>query len=81
MWTKLARWELDRLAVIEVCVDELLSTIDRHGGDEDVHRAAATISHWLDANMLTTLGAERRYSTLKTVRDALNAAYPSPTTT
>lgn len=77
MFRKLAAWELERATVIEICIDELASMIERHEAvDTERHIALAELSQWLHTNLLETLGPERRYHMLKRVRDELQDAFP-----
>lgn len=76
----LANWEIERLTAAEVCIDELMATLERHGLKEPTtHSKLMDLSDWLDTLLLDAQGAERRYETLKSTRDRLDAAFPAPT--
>ncbi len=77
---RLAEWELDRVTAAEVCLDELMATLERHNVNFDgMHGKLADLSDWLDNLLLDAQGPERRYETLRGARDKLDAAFPAPT--
>lgn len=76
---RLSRWELERLTAAEICIDELMATLERHKlGEHTTHRKLRDLSDWLDDLLLDAQGAEKRYDTLKSVRDKLDATFRAP---
>lgn len=70
--------ERDRLTAAEVCIDELLTTMNRHGvGCSDpIYVACAELSSELHKMLTSTDGLAARRDRLIRVRDALDVAFP-----
>lgn len=74
----LPEFERDRLTAAEVCIDEALSIMDRHGGDKasPEYRMFKSASELLDVVLELADGAQARYDRLKRVSDELDATFP-----
>lgn len=74
---KLCSVELDRMVAAEICIDELLTIMNRHGEDRsDLYSTLTELSSDLNNAMLATDGLTARRARLIRVRSALTAAFP-----
>jgi hypothetical protein len=75
---RLCEAERDRLTSAEVCIDEVLTTLDRHGMDQSdfVYRALASLSGTMHRALTAADGLQERRERLIRVRKALNEALP-----
>lgn len=78
MAKKLCSAERDRMASAEICIDEALTIMDRHGITErDEHyRSLVDLSQTFHQVMTNADGYEKRLDRMKRVRSALTAALP-----
>lgn len=74
---KLCNVELDRMTAAEVCIDELLTIMDRHGANRsDLYSTLRELSSDLNNTMLAADGLSARRARLIRVRAALTTAFP-----
>jgi hypothetical protein len=74
---KLCGVERDRMTAAEVCIDELLTIMDRHGASRSaLYSALLELSSDLNNTMLATDGLVGRRDRLIRVRAALTTAFP-----
>lgn len=74
---KLCSAELDRMTAAEICIDELLTIMDRNGATRsDLYSSLREISSDLNNAMLATDGLSGRRARLIRVRAALTTAFP-----
>ena len=74
---KLCSVELDRMTAAEICIDELLTIMDRHGASgTDLYSTLRELSSDLNNTMLATDGLGGRRERLIRVRQALTTAFP-----
>ena len=78
MAEKLCPAERDRLTAAEVCIDEILTTLERHKVSEShiLFRTLKAVSEGLSGVMFIADGPEDRLERLRRVRDALTDALP-----
>jgi len=74
---KLCSAERDRMTAAEICIDELLTIMDRHGASGSyLHSALTELSSDLNNAMLAADGLAVRRERLSRVRRALTDAFP-----
>lgn len=78
MCQRLCNAERDRVTSAEICVDEVLTIMDRHGlNDSDpAYRALAAISGTLHRALTIADGFRLRGDRIRRVRDGLTQAFP-----
>lgn len=74
---KLCSVELDRMTAAEICIDELLTIMDRHGADgSNLYSTLRELSSDLNNSMLVADGLAGRRARLLRIRKALTDAFP-----
>lgn len=78
MCEQLCEAERDRLTSAEICIDEALTIMDRHGLNETdaIYRALATLSGTLHRALTRADGLQGRRDRIVRVREALTKAFP-----
>lgn len=74
--TSLSNVERDRATAAEVCIDELLTMLDRHDDDGPAYNMLLNLSDMLNAALTSVDGARKRRERLLRVRAGLTAAFP-----
>lgn len=73
---KLCSVERDRMTAAEICIDECLTIMDRHGAHGTLYSNLKNMSQTIDAILRDADGMNARYKRLIRVRAALTAAFP-----
>lgn len=73
---KLCDAERDRVTAAEICIDEMLTILDRHGVSGRLHENLQRLSRNLSDELLLADGPLERRDRLIRVRQALTAAFP-----
>jgi hypothetical protein len=73
---KLCDVERDRMTAAEICIDECLTIMDRHGETGDAYEALRNLSAELCDMLLLADGYLQRRDRIIRVRAALTAAFP-----
>lgn len=73
---KLCNVERDRVTAAEICVDEMLTIMDRHGEHGALYSTLRTISRQLHHELRDAEGIDVRYDRLIRVRKVLTDAFP-----
>lgn len=70
--------ERDRLCAAEICIDEVLATLDRHGvpSEAEEYRALKMISNRFHEAFFPWNGDATRLHRMRRVRDALDKTFP-----
>lgn len=73
---KLCSVERDRMTAAEICIDECLTIMDRHGARGPLYSTLRTISQHLSGILLDADGVAGRHDRLIRIRETLTAAFP-----
>jgi hypothetical protein len=73
---KLCSVERDRMTAAEICIDELLTIMDRHRDRTETHRMLQVLSSQLSVMLINADGLGARHERLVRVRKALTDAFP-----
>lgn len=73
---KLCNVERDRLTAAEICIDEMLTIMDRHGERGILYETLRHLSQRIDVMLLDADGPVDRRERLIRVRQALTQAFP-----
>jgi hypothetical protein len=73
---KLCSVERDRMTAAEICIDELLTIMDRHRDRTETHSLLRLLSDRLSVMLLNADGPQVRRDRLIRVRLALTEAFP-----
>lgn len=78
MCRELCEAERDRLTTTEICIDEALTTMDRHGMTmaDPVYRSLKDLSYVFHDALKIVDGYEKRIERIVRVRKALTEAFP-----
>lgn len=76
MFKKLCPAELDRVTAAEICIDELLTTMDRHNCQDTLYHTLKIISSGLHAELTSVEDSQERRARIIKIRRALTDAMP-----
>lgn len=73
---KLCSVELDRATAAEICIDELLTIMDRHGERGSMYSTLCSLSRELNSQIRDADGMDGRFERLTRIRKSLTNAFP-----